>query len=190
MRDTLQLSAEWGQGNSFCSVFSQAARVRMPLELWLPEWRAVIQRGAMTNGVVYQGGGGLEVAGALQAVADLMLQSVTLPGTLDETFMALFPLNASFSDMSFHRLRGKGAFVVSARWDAATARLDGAVTIESEVGGPCSLQLPPSQWSDTLTVTSRGSGRAVPTTQADGRWGFASVAGETYLVLTHPAPKD
>ena len=31
VRDTLQLSAEWQQSNSFCSIFSQAARVGMPL---------------------------------------------------------------------------------------------------------------------------------------------------------------
>jgi hypothetical protein len=55
MRNTLQLSAEWGQGNSFCSIFSQAARVRMALKLWLPEWRAIIQKAEMTNMIVYQG---------------------------------------------------------------------------------------------------------------------------------------
>ena len=45
----------------------------MPLELWLPEFRAVIEKGSLTNMIVYQGGGGMEVAGALQVVADLLL---------------------------------------------------------------------------------------------------------------------
>ena len=44
----------------------------------------------------------MEVAGALQTVADLMLQSVS-DGISGESFMALFPLNATFSDMRFHR---------------------------------------------------------------------------------------
>ena len=51
----------------------------------------------------------MEVAGALQAVADLMLQSVTVPGITADTFMALFPLNATFSDMRFHRPRAGAA---------------------------------------------------------------------------------
>ena len=78
MRDTLALSSEWGQSNSFCSIFSQAARVRMPVELWVPSLRRVINTAIMANMIVYQGGGGLEVAGALQTIADLMLQSVTV----------------------------------------------------------------------------------------------------------------
>ena len=50
----------------------------------------------------------MEVAGALQVVADLMLQSVTEPGVAGSTYMALFPLSISFSNLRFHRLRAKG----------------------------------------------------------------------------------
>ena len=185
VRDTLQLSAEWSQGNSFCSIFSQAARVRMPTELWLPEMRAVIDKSALTNMIVFQNGGGMEVAGALQVIADLMLQSVTVPGTSGETYMALFPLNvdASFSDLRFTRLRGKGAFVVSAAWSAATGRLDGPVQIESEVGGRCSLELPPSHAAgESLRVTD-AAGKAVPAARAHGRWGFETAAGGAYSVV-------
>ena len=160
----------------------------MPVEQWVPKWRAAIQKSEMTNMFVYQGGGGMEVAGALQAVADLMLQSVTQPGITGETYMALFPLNVSASDLSFHRLRGKGAFVVSARWNATSSRLDGPIRIESEVGGPCSLQLPPSQTADTLVVSelrSGGGGTLVPATRTeDGRWNFRTRAGETYSAST------
>ena len=52
MRDTLKLSAEWGQGNSFCSIFSQAARVRMPTDLWVPKWRTAIEDSELTNMIV------------------------------------------------------------------------------------------------------------------------------------------
>lgn len=183
VRDTLQLSAEWRQGNSFCSIFSQAARVRMPLEFWLPEFRAVIEKDALENMIVYQGGGGMEVAGALQVVADLMLQSVTLPGISGEYYLALFPMrNLSFSDLRFVRLRGKGAFVVSAAYNAAAQRLDGPVTVESEVGGRCSLELPPSQATDTVVVATRG-GAAVAVAREQGpRWSFQTKAGESYTV--------
>ena len=194
VRDTLQLSAEWRQGNSFCSIFSQAARVRMPLELWLPEFRAVIEKDSLTNMIVYQGGGGMEVAGALQAIADLMLQSVTASGISGGNYMALFPLNwqnncSSFIGMSFNRLRGKGAFVVSAKFDARANRLDGAVTVESEVGGPCTLELPQGhKASDTLTVTT-SRGVVVPAARAgERRWRFTTTAGDTYTVLALARP--
>lgn len=185
MRDTLLLSAEWSQSNSFCSIFSQAARVRMPVAQWVPAWRQAITTASMTNMVVYQGGGGIEVVGALQAVADLMLQSVTVPGPSGATHMALFPLNATFSDLGFHRLRGKGAFVVSARWSAATGRLAGPVTVESEVGGLCSLQLPPGDDGALLHVAT-AAGSPVLVQQTGLLWTFAAVAGETYTATaTH-----
>ena len=77
--------------------------------------------------------------------------------------------------------------MISAAWDAANGRLDGAVLVESEVGGLCTLQLPPSQVEDTLVVrTSRVGGHAVPATHVDGRWTFETVAGETYSVSTQP----
>jgi hypothetical protein len=157
----------------------------MPLELWLPEFRSIIEKDALTNMIVYQGGGGMEVAGALQVIADLMLQSVTVPGISGEHYLALFPLrNLSFSDLSFVRLRGKGAFVVSAVWNAAAQRLGGPITVESEVGGRCSLELPPSQQAtDTVVVATRG-GVAVAVTRDQGgpRWNFQTKAGESYSV--------
>ena len=157
----------------------------MPLELWLPEFRGVIEKAALTNMIVYQGGGGMEVAGALQVIADLMLQSVTVPGISGEHYLALFPLrNLSFSNLSFVRLRGKGTFVVSAAWNAATQRLDGPITVESEVGGRCSLELPPSQQAtDTVVVATRG-GAAVAVAREQGapRWSFQTKAGERYMV--------
>ena len=61
--DSLRNDQPWAQGNSFCSVFSQAARVGMPLAEWLPHLHTVLAKSTMANGVVYQNGGGVEVAG-------------------------------------------------------------------------------------------------------------------------------
>ena len=157
----------------------------MPLELWLPDFRAVIEKDALTNMIVYQGGGGMEVAGALQAVADLLLQSVTLPGISGQHYLALFPLrNLGFSDLRFVRLRGKGAFVVSAGWNASTQRLDGPITVESEVGGACSLQLPPAQQTstDTVAVVTLSGALVTVTREQEQRWSFQTDAGESYKV--------
>jgi hypothetical protein len=169
----------------------------MPTDLWLPEMRKVIDT-AGTNMIVPQHGGGVEVVSGVQAIADLMLQSVTVPGISGQTYMALFPLNVSYTDLSFTRLRGKGAFVISAAWSASRGRLDGPVTIESEVGGTCTLELPASGTTathssysssesslppPTLKVTD-SSGGAVPATKgADGRWRFQTKAGETYMAV-------
>ena len=46
----------------------------MPLAEWLPHLHTVLAKSTMANGVVYQNGGGVEVAGALQAVSDILLQ--------------------------------------------------------------------------------------------------------------------
>ena len=41
-QETLRTSALWSQGNSFCSVWSQAARVGLPLHEWLGELHTFI----------------------------------------------------------------------------------------------------------------------------------------------------
>ena len=42
------------------------------------------------------------------------------------------------------RLRGKGGFVVSARWDSEARRLGGPVAVHSEAGLRCRILLPPT----------------------------------------------
>lgn len=176
---SLRNDQPWLQGNSFCSVFSQAARVGMPVGEWLPALQGIIAKQSMANGIVSQNGGGVEVAGALQAIADMMLQSVTpllrsggpsssaVAGNAGNTsasdFFALFPIaGLNHTDMSFHRLRAKGGFVVSARYSKATQQLDGVVTVHAEAGGACRIQLPPAGHYATVTVTEQATGKAVP----------------------------
>ena len=59
-------------------------------------------------------------------------------------------------------------------------QLAGPVTIESEVGGKCSLQLPPTEGRE-VTVTTVG-GAAVVTTREGGRWNFQTQPGAAYVV--------
>ena len=42
--NTLENDVSWLQGNSFCMVFSQAARVGMPLNSWLPSLHEAMRR--------------------------------------------------------------------------------------------------------------------------------------------------
>lgn len=179
--DTLRLSAAWGQANSFCSVYSQAARVGMPAQQWLPEMEQVIKAKKLLNFVVYQGGGGVEVAGALQVIADLMLQSVTDTESVSGTsVMHLFPLAINNSSIRFHRLRGKGAFVVSSSWNNVTMSV-GDTTLESEVGGPATLAYP--YMLAAVRVIDDG-GEAVSTSWKPGAsiFRFATQAGTNYSI--------
>ena len=58
----------------------------MPAAEWLPHLHTIIEKQSLPNGVIYQGGGGVEVAGALQAISDIMLQSVTPLRAANETY--------------------------------------------------------------------------------------------------------
>ena len=179
--NSLRNDAPWTQGNSFCSVFSQAARVGMPAAEWLPHLHLIIEKQSMPNGVVYQGGGGVEVAGALQAISDIMLQSITPLRAANETFMALFPVANFPHSMSFHRLRGKGAFVVSAGLDNSTQKLDGAVSVHSEAGKVCRLLLPPTHIA-AVTVVDASSGVKIETTRVGQLLTFGTAAGHDYSI--------
>ena len=180
--NTLRNDAPWAQGNSFSSAFSQAARVGMPVHEWLPELHKMISS-SMRNFVVYQGGGGVEVAGALQMVSDLMLQSITKADGSGDSYMALFPLDVVHTDLQFHRLRGKGGFVVSARWCKAKEQLDGAIELHSEAGERCKFLLPRPAGSVDVTV---GSGATVHFTLTNQTWlSFDTVAGADYRIVVH-----
>ena len=95
-RATLSTMGSWDNANSFCWVYSQAARVGMPLSQWLPQLRANLEAGAMGNGVVASFGAEAtaEVVGALQALADIMLQSVTPTDGSGISWALLFPITA------------------------------------------------------------------------------------------------
>ncbi len=181
---TLENDAGWSQGNSFCCIYSQAARVGMPLSHWLPHWRRVIQQTSLTNFIPYQGGGGVEVAGALQAIADLMLQSVTEPNTSGQTMMMLFPMNINHTDVTFHNLRGKGGFVVSASWSKDSMSLSGPVSVHSEKGEICRIVLPLTQ-TGVVQVEEllRGVGRKQVATMRQGQLIEFNTSSTTDYVL-------
>ena len=65
-----------------------------------------------SNLLAYAPGGGVETAGLAQSVNDMLVQS-------DGTHISLFPAWPKDEPASFRTLRVKGAFVVSAAWDAA-----------------------------------------------------------------------
>ena len=124
----------------------------------------------------------MEVAGALQAVADLMLQSVTTADGTGATYLALFPLNITHTDAAFTNFRGKGGFVVSAAWSATRLRVDGAVTVHSELGGLLDLQLPAGE--EIARVNRTGSTAPVGFTKRaqPSRFAVPTELGGSYVI--------
>jgi hypothetical protein len=57
------------------------------------------------------------------------------------------------------------------------------VTIESEIGGIVSLELPSSHNSKATVTVADSAGKAVAAAQVEGRWSFATTAGETYTLM-------
>jgi len=184
-RATLSTMASWDQGNSFCGVYSQAARVGMPLSQWLPQLRAVLAAKTMDNGIVAGvAGAGAEVVGVTQALADIMLQSVTPPDGSGVSWAVLFPITTNLTTMRFFQLRAKGAFVVSAGWDADKQSLAGPAEVLSEAGERFRLWLP---WrplnASTVCVTDSATGADISLSfDAGGRMSFDTRAAGSYSV--------
>lgn len=164
----------------------------MPLSEWLPQLRNTT---VMANLVVHWTpvGGSVEVAGVVQVFADLMLQSITPIGAgagvgvdssgSDAHYLALFPLQFP-TDVQFSKLRGKGGFLVSASWDAASKTIAGSAELLSVDGNPCRLLLPWMLAQQTIKVAVKSSGVTVATTvgKVYGSVLFPTTAGVSYTV--------
>eukprot|EP01047_Picozoa_sp_COSAG01_P071765 COSAG01_NODE_11229_length_1978_cov_0.929218_1_plen_150_part_00 len=140
-------------------VFTAATRLRVPLRQWWPAWQLVLNTSVMTNGIVRQSGGGLEVAGAAQSVNDMLLQSnqvcqsaIQLPRMAQcsgwvrssvprQGYIELFPAWNRSKPAAFATLRAKGAFLVSASLDTA-GHVRSPVNITSEAGQTCVVESP------------------------------------------------
>ena len=173
-RSTLLDTNGWCQGNSFCMVFTAATRLRVPLDQWWPAWTLVLNKSVQANGLVRQSGGGLEVAGASQSVADMLMQS-------SEGYIELFPAWNHSSPAAFSTLRAKGAFLVSASL-SATGVVSSPVTILSEAGIRCVVETPwPNSTEAAVSVHDVETGSAVPLDWESGRWlSFNTSAGASY----------
>jgi hypothetical protein len=187
VHNTLRSSAPWKQSNSFCNVYSQAARSGMALTEWLPQLKTST---LMPNLVAHKIGGGIEVAGLVQVFADLMLQSVTpINRIADEGgenpvhYLALFPLQFA-TDLHFYQLRGKGGFVVSASWGSAAKSFAGAAEVLSIDGNNCTIVLNWMTPQQTIEVTLQSSGAKVQTTVGGvyGSVSFPTTPGGSYFI--------
>ena len=167
----VQLNA-WQQQNSFPVVFPAAVRAGVNFSLINSQLEMRIQGEMPPNGYLNQGGGGIETAGGLLAVTEMLLQSW-------DGVLRLFPL-WSGDDASFQSLRSVGAFLVSASLSNHSVH---GVEIWSEAGELCRLQSP---WGGGPIVVRDGAGAAVTATKTAGShdvFAFATQPGESYSVV-------
>lgn len=169
----------WQNGNDFGMMFVMAIRAGYPadrvikaIQGWKPE----------PNGIVSQKeGGGIETAGIIEAINNMLLQS-------HEGVIRIFPNWDKAVDARFKRLRAVGAFLVEAKYRASGQVVE-AVRIFSEKGNPCVLQSPFD--GACITVTRADNQQPVATVQNEETFTFRTTAGVTYEIMRAecaPAP--
>lgn len=128
--------------------------------------------------------GGLEEIGAIPGLLGMLLDEGTVDGVI-----RLFPGWTSGSDASFTTLRGAGAFLVSATYNASTPTCEtGCVTsgeIISEMGRRLTIDLRnfEVQAAKLCVFDGAGGGKALPTTTTkEGYTRLDTVAGHRYAL--------
>lgn len=176
-RDTLNQMGSWGQDNSFAKVFTQAARVGYDPILNMARLRNKINSQMKPNLRIADGAHGIEKSAATEAINNSLVWG-------DGERLRVFPgwpttNNANWpttTDASFHQLRTKGAFVVSA---SRTGNEVSAVEITAEAGGDVALTDP---WGAQAATVQPANGPAETVDVVDGVISFATDVGETYTV--------
>lgn len=108
-------------------------------------------------------------------------ENLSLPAVLNECLLQsthgvirLFPNTTNLGKARFHRLRAKGAFLVSAAWNGHAVT---EVEILSEKGATARIASP---WPDPAVFSEN---REVPFRLADGILEFATRPGERYRIM-------
>ncbi len=157
--------------NGFCKIFPIAARIGWPAEDLITKFDAAIRyHWRPSNLTDFQGGGGIETAGSIEALDSMLLQH-------EGGVLRLFPDWPAERDASFTRLRAKGAFLVSSVLH--DGKID-FVDIISEAGGPLTIASP---WGSEIVHVA---GRAVGLKARSGQILLQTVRGGHY----HLTPQE
>jgi hypothetical protein len=179
-RNSLEVMHSWGlrggsQNNGFCKVWPIAARLGWPAEDFVEKFKpAILHLWRESNLTCFQGGGGIETSGSIDAVNAMLLQS-----SFGE--MRVFPVWPADRDASFKRLRAKGAFLVS------SAIKSGRVThvdITSERGGAIKLLNP---WGADAAVEVGTPSGTVNSGASGGYIHFDTTPGSRYSIRPREA---
>jgi hypothetical protein len=174
--NTLAYMHSWGlsggsANNGFVKVWPQAVRLGWPAEDFINKFKTAINfLWRESNLTCFQGGGGIETCGSIDAINSMLLQS-------NFEQLRLFPVWPASRDASFKRLRAKGAFVVSSEFTGGRVAW---VDVLSEKGRPLVISNP---WgTDTIEAFDVTGGASVPVQPVlkDGKITLSTTAGRTY----------
>lgn len=167
--NTINAMNSWGQDNSFPKVFTQAARVGYPAQSLIDQLKTQINQKSGANLRIVDPSHGLEKAGAIEAINNMLLQS-------DDGIVRLFPVWPTGRDASFVNLREKGALLISSTLQAGRVTY---VDITSQPGGAVRLQNP---WPGQTLVINRVGGGTASYTESGGVITFTAQTGATYTI--------
>lgn len=167
--NTVDEMQRWSDFNAFATYYVQAARVGYHPQIILEKLRKECEEHAFPNLVIYHGGGGIEDCSAVPAcLQEMLLQSY-------EGVIRLFPVWPEDRDARFGKLRGAGAFVISAERKDREVQY---VVIESEKGRPCTIQNP---WPGNNILVYR-NGKLAETAEGE-RFTVETSCGEQLVLV-------
>jgi hypothetical protein len=178
-RNSMEEMNSWGvnrggnTNNGFCKIFPIAARIGWPADDLVAKFKAaILHQWRPSNLTVFQGGGGIETSGSVEALDSMLLQH-------EDGVLRVFPDWPATMDASFTRLRAKGAFLVSSEQSQGKISY---LDVTSEKGGELVIQNP---WgSQRVSVSGTGrSGKGSLQPESDGRIKLSTVAGGHYNLV-------
>lgn len=173
-RNSMEEMNSWGvtrggnTNNGFCKIFPIAARIGWPADDLVAKFKAaILHQWRPSNLTVFQGGGGIETSGSVEALDSMLLQH-------EDGVLRIFPDWPATMDASFTRLRAKGAFLISSEQHLGKVRY---LDVTSEKGGELVIQNP---WGAHRVQVS---GKRTLRSGADGRVRLSTVAGGRYHLV-------
>ena len=177
--------SKWHPLNGLCMAWPPATRCAGTslAKKVLDGWEGALMATMNNNFYPDLGGGGIEQAGATEAINSALLQS-------QEGFIRLFPMMPLDETASFKNLRARGAFLVSASWNgtALSPWLLQAVSLRNV---NCSFLSP---WSEstggaTPRVADASSNETIPlfedsTAPIANVWVFLAQSGKQYNIFS------
>jgi hypothetical protein len=159
--------------NGFCKIFPIAARIGWSADDLVNKFKAaILHQWRPSNLTVFQGGGGIETSGSVEALDSMLLQH-------EDGVLRVFPDWPTAMDASFTRLRAKGAFLVSSEQHAGTVSY---IDVTSEQSGRLVIQSPWGSRTARVSGAAKSDNRTLQP-DAKGQIVLATVAGGQYHLV-------
>ena len=176
--DIFSVRGAWKQINNFPKIFPVAVNVRYPAQTIIDNFASTINSQMQKNLMIEDNVHGVEKAGAIEAVNNMMLLS-------DQGVIKVFPNWVSNRDAKFVGLREKGAFVLSSEYSAENKEVL-YVDLLSEAGRTVTIASP---WQEGILVTDESGAKVdarsdkAPNHPDEITIRFNTQAGKTYRIV-------